>query len=249
MLDARPGGYHRRDGGLPVCVDRGMVLRHLGRKVFDRGAHRDDSVVCGFHCAALRGEEIPQVDLGLIRKHWAEAQGFTRKPHVPLVLVGKFKQTSGGALRLYVQPLTEVTTSGLRVRDWVGRAVFCYERAGVTSGPLFRTLAKNGTPRRSTGCDLNSLFHDVLRRAQARFPDIIGKSVKVEDEYSIRRSLRRGATTHAMNRGIPEEVVEANNRWRRHLHSRGVLPSMSMLERYSDAKASADLLVRFSEGL
>jgi hypothetical protein len=43
-----------------------------------------------------------------------------------------------------------------------------------------------------------------------------GASVCVEDDYSVRQSLRRGSTTQAQNQGIPEIVVEANQRWRKH---------------------------------
>ena len=66
------------------------------------------------------------------------------------------------------------------------------------------------------------------------------------DEYSVRRSLRRGSTSEAQNAQVPKEVIEANNRWRKHMRSRGVLPSMDMIERYSDAKASIEALVRYS---
>eukprot|EP00978_Attheya_sp_CCMP212_P026053 scaffold84962_cov44-Attheya_sp.AAC.3 len=69
------------------------------------------------------------------------------------------------------------------------------------------------------------------------------------EEYRIRRSLWRGSTTHAGNMSIPKEVIEANNRWRKHGNSRGVLPGMSMVERYSDAKASILSLLRYSCGL
>jgi hypothetical protein len=43
-----------------------------------------------------------------------------------------------------------------------------------------------------------------------------------------------------------KEVIEANNRWQKHLRARGLTPRMSMMERYSDAKASVPALIRFS---
>jgi hypothetical protein len=46
--------------------------------------------------------------------------------------------------------------------------------------------------------------------------------------------------------GIPKEAIEANNRWRKHMRSRGLTPGMSMMERYLDAKASVPSLIRFS---
>jgi hypothetical protein len=71
-------------------------------------------------------------------------------------------------------------------------------------------------------------------------------TVNVKEEYSVYRSLRRGATTEAQNVQVPSEVIEANNRWRKHSRSRGLTPGMSMMERYTDAKASVPSLIRFS---
>ena len=72
---------------------------------------------------------------------------------------------------------------------------------------------------------------------------------KIEDEYSASRSFKRGATAQARNMDIPQDVIQANNRWRQKERSRGSTPHMSLLERYTDAKASAPLLVKFSGGL
>ena len=78
---------------------------------------------------------------------------------------------------------------------------------------------------------------------------MLSMSVKVQDETSVRRLLRWGLTTEASNRGIPKEVIEANQRWGKHQRSRGVLPNMSMMERYSDARANVGYLIRYSLGL
>jgi hypothetical protein len=78
---------------------------------------------------------------------------------------------------------------------------------------------------------------------------LIPDEVVVSEEYSAFRSLRRGATAEAQNARVPKEVIEANNRWRKHSRSRGLTPGMSMMERYTDAKASVPALVRFSESM
>ena len=195
-------------------------------------------VVVGY-VAALRGEELPQIDVGLMRKYWEEGLNYSRKPHVPLALAGRFKQTTG-TFRIYMHPLADRTSSGIDVRLWTERAIRCLHQQGITSGPMFRITRKKGQIARATVGDLDSLFHPLWKRVQHRFPGLIG-------DYSVRRSFRRGATTEAQNRRIPREVIEMNNRWRKHIKGRGVLPSMSMLERYSDAKASVEALVRFSE--
>ena len=69
-------------------------------------------VVAGF-VAALRGEEIPQIDIGLMRKYWVEGLENPGKKHVPF------------ALAIYIHPLADSTSSGIGVRLWVERAIRC----------------------------------------------------------------------------------------------------------------------------
>jgi hypothetical protein len=93
------------------------------------------------------------------------------------------------------------------------------------------------------------MLHGTLERVQKRWASVIPDDVVVKDEYSVYRSLRRGATAEAQNAQIPTSVIEANNRWRKHSRSRGITPGMSMMERYTDAKASVPSLIRFSGGM
>ena len=97
--------------------------------------------------------------------------------------------------------------------------------------------------------DLDDAFHDVLIKVQKLNPQLIPMSVSVQDEFSCRRSIRRGSTAEAQNQQIPKEVIEANNRWRKYERARGSTPGMTMMERYSEAKASVPTLIRFSGGL
>jgi len=192
--------------------------------------------------AGLRGEEIPRIDIKGMREHWHEGTTYQRQPHVPLVLVGRFKQVLGE--KRYIQPLAVKSKSGIDYKKWIHRTLSVYNHLGIVDGPMFRVMGKQGKMRRATIGDLDLLLHDVVKRVQVHRPDILPASVNVVDETSARRSLRRTFTTVAQNAGVPEEAINANNRWKKHLHSKGVLPSMSMIERYSDAKASVELLVR-----
>ena len=200
-------------------------------------------LVSGF-AGGLRGEELPQIDIGFMRKHWSEGEDHPRQKHVPLVLVGRFKKLVGE--KLFFQPLAETTDSGIKIKVWLKRALGCYEKAEVFTGPMFRTVTKKGVIKKATLGDLDILFRDILRQVQTRFPTILPANVKIDDEYSVRRSLRRGSTSEAQNKQVPKEVIEANNRWRKHMRSRNVVPSMDMVERYSDAKATIMALVRYS---
>ena len=138
--------------------------------------------------------------------------------------------------------------SGIDLKIWLERVIQTYQQLQVVNGPLFRVSIKGKTKRCSTG-DLDILFHKILCRVQKLYPRLIPESVNVEDDYSMFRSLRRGATAEAQNAKVPKEVIEANNRWKKHERARGLTPGISTMERYSEAKASVPTLVRFSESL
>jgi hypothetical protein len=152
--------------------------------------------------AALRGEEIPRLDLGAMRKNWIEAlTSHPSSPHVPYVLIGRFKNITGE--RDFHQPVVFTTASVIDNRKWAHRAIVAYENVQVTTGPMFRVAGQRTgvKTKRSKLGDLDPAFHEVLKRVQA---------VKVEDDYSVRRSLRRASTSQAQNQGMPESMVEAN---------------------------------------
>ena len=89
-------------------------------------------------------------------------------------------------------------------------------------------------------------FHELLRIVQRKCPNLIADMVQVEENYSLKRSLRRGATVEAQYVHIPTNMIEANNRWRKVARAKGMTPGMSMMERYTDAKASVPTLIIFS---
>jgi hypothetical protein len=184
-----------------------------------------------------------------MRKNWDEAVNHPTVPHVPLVLIGRFKNVTGE--KEFFQPVAFKSVSGIDNRKWAHRVMVAYANLGVTTGPVFRVANKKpgAKVKRSKMGDLEPAFHDILKRVQERFPNVIHKSVNVEDDYGIARTERRGSNAQAQNQGIPESVIEANQRWRKHERSQGVLPSMGMMERYSDAKASVPTLIRYSRGL
>ena len=164
------------------------------------------------------------------------------------------KCCSGGRFGLWVRDVartecrTRIEESWRRMNglleSWLKRALGCY-----FTGSLFRTVSKKALVKKATIGDLDTLFHDILRQVQIRFRATLPAHVKIDDEFSVRRSLRTGSTSDAHNQHVPKEVIEANYRWRKHMRSRNVLPSMDMVERYSDAKATVMALVRYSEML
>ena len=70
------------------------------------------------------------------------------------------------------------------------------------------------------------------------------------DRYSMRRSLRRGSTAQARNKGVDPSIINMNNRWRSQeaAGNRRAAPG-SLLESYTDANAAIETLLRYSEPL
>jgi hypothetical protein len=204
-------------------------------------------ILVGGFSGGLQGEElVPKYELGAIWKHWDEAIQHNT-PHVPQVLAGHFKMLDGE--KLFFLPLACQSTSGIHNRLWTHQLLEAYGELGVYFGPVFRMSGKREKVKRSAMGDLGPLLHGVLTRVQERWPRVLPPSAKILDEFSVRCLLRQGSTTEASNRGIPKEVIEANQRWGKHQLSRGVLPGMSMMERYSDAWANIGYLIRYSLGL
>jgi hypothetical protein len=198
--------------------------------------------------AALRGEEIIRVDVGQMRLHWIESTSHEDAPHIPLMLSGRFKREVGE--KLFCQPLAMESKSGVKIGRWFWRALEMLAAQNITSGPMFRVRGKTvGSVRRATTADLNPNLIDLLERVRKRWSNVFGQDVNIRNDFNIGRSLRRGVTAEAQNVGIPKEVIEANNRWRKHSRAKGLTPGMTMMERYSDAKASVPTLVRFSKEL
>ena len=102
----------------------------------------------------------------------------------------------------------------MKNKVWLERTVEdCYKKLGIASGPLFRVVSKAGKVRAMTISELDELFHQVLNLVKLSRPDLLPSHKTVEEAFSVRRSVKRGATTQAENVGVPDRVLRANNNW------------------------------------
>jgi hypothetical protein len=79
------------------------------------------------YARALRGEEIPKLEITGLLKHFAEGDKTSPK-RIMLSLVGRFKQEDGE--RQHYLPVAAVTGSGLYIRDWTRRLLERKVRSG-----------------------------------------------------------------------------------------------------------------------
>jgi hypothetical protein len=248
-------GLHKRMGEI-VKPDRALPLDVLKliftvmEKDWNLAATRDERYALAMegsfyaiaYCCALRGEEVPLSDLYGIASHWKVAQGHPTK-HVVVALLGRFKGETGE--NYHLMPIVDVTTHCLEPGKWIGRLLEIYEFKGIRHGPLFRT----SSGQRIKAGDLEPNFFDRLDYVKDLAPHLLSSVEDVREEFGVHRSFRRGATSEAVNAGVPPDVIDSNNRWRQ-VHQAGASkPSMTMRQHYTDVRLILNHLLKFSQAL
>jgi hypothetical protein len=203
-------------------------------------------ITVGFS-AALRGEELPKLDVEDIMRRWHGAVEHPSHQHCPIGLRGRFKGVTGE--KSHAMAIAWVSASGIENGRWLDRMRGFAVRRGVKTGPLFRRTNKQGKFEKIRVSDLDSLFHDILRKVQRAHHNLIEPEVDVAEDFSVRRSLRRGGTSQARNQGVPEDVINTNNRWRSKEKAQARASKGSLLETYTDVLANLPLRLRFSRPL
>lgn len=203
-------------------------------------------ITIGFS-AALRGEELPKLDLEDIMRRWASATEHPTNPHCPIGLRGRFKGETGE--KSHAMAVASTSASGVENGKWMERMLGFAVDSRIKSGPLFRRATKDGKFQKARVSDLDSLFHEILKKVQRAHPNLIEPEADVSEEFSVGRSLRRGGTSQARNQKVPEDVINTNNRWRNKENAKAKASKGSLLETYTDVLANLPLRLRFSQVL
>jgi len=199
------------------------------------------SLTSGF-AAGLRGEEIPRIKLGLVRKYWKEAQVCDAP-----CAVGYGGPVQETRLRKSVFP-------AFGKRDSIG---LTYSEMDVQGNYDLRESWSRQRTHVLVGF-LGSRGKSKTMR-YGRFESRVSRAVEASTGPLAERHPRergRGGgircspiRTQGSYRACPKPVhskgvIEANNRWRKHEKARGMRPGMCMMEHYSDAQASVKMLIR-----
>lgn len=251
----RVGDKVKQDLGISFAVMKEMM------DIFEARYESDPSdalnIEMAYFCyiawlGALRGNEVLYADLGETGD--LVVAGMTMKseqmkPHVPLVLQGKFKNATSISKHIFLFSCRKDLEFAASVKTWTLRMLKLRKREGRTRGWMFayKEGPKKGEPLNMTAYESDIM--DVLEEIQERRPDLIPKGLDVKDEYGVFRSFRRGASTAARNARVSPEDIELNNGWRLREAARGRHVSSDMLSYYTELSQSSKSLVRFSEAL
>jgi hypothetical protein len=157
--------------------------------------------------------------------------------------LGRFKGELGENYHLL--PIVTETRSGIDNKKWLGRLLDFYKAKGISHGPLFRD--PHGA--RIKAGNMEPKFFDRLEQVQDTRSDLIPPTDEVVEDYGIYRSFRRGSTSEAVNQGLPPEVIDLNNRWRKFQRAGASRPTLSMRDHYSDIRLTLNQALRYSSVL
>ena len=160
-------------------------------------------------------------------------------PHYEVVILGRTKgnQISGSRFKIPVAATT--SGSNLNPGEWMKRYTSILNKISYKGKRLF---SKSSSTARLE--DFEEDFYQVLERVQSSC-SVIPSDVNVREEFGLRRSLRRGVTSHAINLGIPDDLIVRINRWRKEQRGK----STRMIDLYSSIEALKPALLKFSGAL
>ncbi len=174
---------------------------------------------------ALRGEEIPLIELCGIHHHLRMGMGHA-KSHVKISLLGRLKNEIGESYHL--MPALSTTPRGLEPGKWTQRVLGEYAKQNVYSGYIF--WSPDGTNMKSK--NMEPRFFERLVKLQSMRSDLIEQKLDVMKEYGVPRTFRRGGTSKATNQGAPPQAIGIDGHWRKSNQSGASRPNVSIREHY-----------------
>lgn len=189
-------------------------------------------------CSGLRGEEMLLLDF----KGTETSLKFLMVsycPHFELVVIGPIEgyRNNGTKFKIPVASVTE--GNHLMAGCWMKRYIEIISILGYKPKRLF--FSTNTSAKLS---DFESDFYDILCRVQSS-SNAINDDIDVREEFGLRRSIRRGVTSHARNMNVDSDVIHVINRWKKE----GVKTSKNIIELYSEFVQLKPTLLIFSRSL
>jgi hypothetical protein len=175
--------------------------------------------------------------LGGVRTYFAD--GAVEPKHVTLSLIGHFKQLEGDQKHFLL--VAAVTGYEIRAREWVERLLL--EKAEVVLTLEFLFLKKDGAPAKAIY--FGKALVERLEWIQQNTTCIVPLTIKLFEEFGVRRAIRRGATTEVLNAGIYATTIDDTSGWRnwkRQKEKAEVFDAPDVYPRLSVFETEADFL-------
>ena len=209
-MKRRTGIFRKQDG--PLSMTLLLAILDLAEEDWKKSKTEKEKtlieetmrfIILGF-MLSLRREEIPLTDLQGLISYWSAGTDTTvpeLEKHIMVTLRRKFKGEDNK--RWHLLPLPARSVSQVPARRWMRRMLYRQIKAGRHRGPFF---AKKGGKRASIG-DFDPTFRGYLTWLQVLRGALFLQGVDIQD-YIGRRSFCRGSVQHALNKGVPQTVID-----------------------------------------
>lgn len=249
------GGFHKRVGqtkrqDFPIQIITLKKLQDMWEAEWDdQGTVRERLItsteatwfLVGF-CCGLRGEEMVQIEESGTRESMTNEHARLR--HFEIVVSGPTKGNRLMGTKFRIPCVWETEASKLKPGLWLKRFL-ATKMEGLGRKPrLFQF-----TDDKPTLKDCHEIFYGTVDRGRARSIEGLKDKDEAGETYGIRRSLRRGVTTHALNVGISKDLLASINRWRLQKESRTGAPRLDMVDLYAELDTLKPLFLEFSRKL
>jgi hypothetical protein len=192
---------------------------------------------------SLRGAECLLVDIKGMLKY--EDKG--NEEYFIVALLGKVKGEHQD--RCHLLPCTAVTSSGIKVKEWVNALLEIKKSHGRVDGPLF---SHHDNVVMSTHA-LDDLLTDVLEELYEdkpqNFPLSITSKEEIVGNYQVFRSFRRSSDTRALEKKIAGSDIDIVNRWHRIEQAKGARPAFQMKEHYAQVELLLKPFLRYTSAM
>jgi len=191
--------------------------------------------IVGF-CCGLRGEEHSLIELAGSRNSLVSME--EEEPNFSVVLAGRVKGNQMEGMKVEIPCVAKTEGTGLEPGKRMKRLIDSLRLMGRTGGRLFHRAAEP-----SLMVEFEEDFFRVLEKVQSLGG--ISELVDVREQYGISRSIRRGATTYALNMQVEPVIIDSINRWRRS----GEGHRVDMLHVYTELRGLKPTLLAYSRSL
>ena len=194
---------------------------------------------------ALQGGEIMMLEASELIKRVLDGKNEDKNGHIVIPLMGRFKNETGERNLIIV--LANITQGGIEIRKWVEALADMLKLEGrqKTVGPAMCDIHGFQIEMWKLNGELQSMIH----RVKTNSPSLIPDGISIDERFKLYRSFRRGATTRAKEKGVPEPIIEMNNRWRKFQNKQGSLPNLPMSQLYIDIRQSFGSKLKFSQSI
>jgi hypothetical protein len=193
---------------------------------------------------SLRGPEGLLLDIEGVRKHQREEE----EDYFIIALRGKIKGEHADRCHLF--PSCTVTSSGLKVKEWVSCLVELKESLGQVTGPAISDMAGKVLTTNHLDFLLIVILEELFDEQITLFPMSVRTSKDdLGTVYQVFRSLHRASDTRALEQNVSKTDIEIVNRWHGVEQAKGNRPYRQMHQHYAQAELLVAPYVRYTKSM